>query len=171
MKDERMLNDRLRKAAISCGLCDQWQQDWQYDWTPETMVSRFFRGIDFFFDKRFISNDDIKNLFDKDFLRRNGIIVDDQYSLLNPKYAAILGKGTSTIRMNAYNGGTVYVADNSQVKIIASGNAFVMVHVLGNAQIDTEQKDKASIIVLRHSNGCKVTASGNVRVKDELDWI
>lgn len=166
MKTNKQLNKELRENAVSCGLCHQWKSDWKKDWSLETMIAQFYRGMDFFIKNRFISNDFIKESFDLTFRRDNGVLVDDKYSLLSPMNAILLGNSESVIRFNSYDVCTMYVLDDSCVKIIAKGNAFVLVHAYGNAQLGIEQKDKASVAVIKHSNGCVVISDDDITVKE-----
>ena len=167
MKNGKELNKSLREMTISCGLCQQWQGEWKQDWNLDKMVSQFYRGIDFFISKRFMPNGFIKGNFDRDFLRENGVLVDDEYSLLCPRNAILIGKSKSNIRFNAYNTGTLYILDESVAKVTAKGGAFVMVHVYGKAQLEAEQTDKARIVVVNHSEESIIIAADNVKVREE----
>lgn len=157
--------------AIEHGLCDRWQELWSEDWNENMMIAMFYKGIDFFFDKRFISNDFIKESFELDFLRENGILVDDKRSLLNLKHVCILGNSEASIRFNASHLGEVYVADNSRLHLIARNNAFVIVRLIGNAQTDIKQVDSAVVKVIRHDVTTKVKTSDGVKVAEEFDWL
>lgn len=167
--NKKELNNSLRTKAVSCGLCNDWQKEWRQDWNLDRMVSQFYRGIDFFIDKRFVSNEFIKDNFNKDFLRRNGIIVDDTYSMVNPLYSILVGKSKSTIRMNGYKAGTTYILDNSEVNVKASGKSFIIVHAYGCAKINAEQDDKARVVVIKHSTQCHVVAKENIKVVEEIN--
>ena len=68
-----------------CGLCNQWQMEWSIDWNNDRMISQFYRGIDFYLKTRFVDRQFIKENFDIGLLRKNGILVDDTYSLINPE--------------------------------------------------------------------------------------
>ena len=140
-KDNSQLNKDLRDMAIACGLCNEWQGLWKNDWSEEKMVVMFYKGIDFFFDKRFMSNDFIKQRFGSDFRYANGVLVDEKRSMMNMKHACILGKSEATLRYNLSHNGEVYVADNSHLHLIARNNSFVIVRLIGNAQADIEKKD------------------------------
>lgn len=171
MNDNVTINRILRQKAISSGLCEIWQQEWKYDWDSERMVSQFYRGIDFFLKYRFMSNEDFKEYFDKDFLRNHGVLVDDRYSLLNPKNAILIGNSQSTVRINSYNVCTVYAVDCSSVNVIAKNSSFVMIHLLGQAKAEVCQDDKAKAVVIRHSPDNAVTTYGSVSVKEEFDYL
>lgn len=171
MIDEGRLNTILRSDAIGCGLCSQWQKEWSADWNKDKLIRRFFKGIDFFLDTRFVSNEEIKKLFDREYLRGKGILVDDTHSLLNPKNAILLGASTARIRMNAYNTGTLYVTDTSKVSITARNSSFIMVHALGAPRIDVTQEDKAQVVIIKHSHDCVVASHGDVKIKEEYNYL
>ena len=166
------LNKTLRDDAIGFGLCQQWQGDWKSDWDKEKMVAKFFQGMDFCLKHRFPTNQFIIDNFDLDFRRKSNVLVDDKYSLLNPIHALILGSSESTIRMNARHGSTIYMRDNSHVKLLASGNSFVVVHLLDNAQIEVETQDKAHVAVITHSkNAILITNCKDVVLREEYNWL
>jgi len=164
--NEKELNNSLRTKAVNCGLCNGWQEEWRQDWGLDKMISQFYRGIDFFIDKRFVSNEFIKNSFDKDFLRRNGVLVDDAYSLLNTPNAIFIGDSKATVRFNGFSTGTVNVLDNSDARIVAKGNSFVMVHAYGSSQVSIEQKDKSKVVVVTHSKQCVVISDDNITLRE-----
>ena len=166
------LNKSLRKDAIDFGLCQQWQGDWQGDWDKEKMVEKFFQGMDFCLKHRYPTNQFIVDNFDLDFRRKSNVLVDDKWSLLNPPHALILGKSESTIRMNAHNATTIYMRDESYVKLLASGLSFVIVHLLDSAHITVETKDKAHVVVIAHSkDAALITDCEDVAYKEEYDWL
>ena len=169
MKTEKEINKELRDFAVSNGLCQEWQDMWEEDWNYEKMIEMFWNGIDFFLAKRFVDNDYINNNFDKDFLRDNGIIVDDKYSLLNPKNAIIIGDSTSVVRVNGYKASTIYALDNCHLKVTSKNRSFVIVHVLGKAKVDTSKYDLSRLVVILHSR--EATVTGNAIVREEYDYL
>lgn len=171
MIDNKEVNRQLRTAAINRGLCNQWQRDWRHDWDLETMKEKFFKGIDFFILNRFISNDKFKELFSVDELRKNGVLVDDKYSLVNPEHAIMVGNSQSTLRFNQYQVSTLYIIDNSQAKIEAKNNSFVMVHLFDTAQVEIKQTDNAKVVVLLHSNSAVIISDDCISIQYELDYL
>lgn len=165
------LNKELRTQAINNGLCAMWQKEWKEDWDLDKMISQFYRGIDFFLDKRFVSNNFIKENFDRDFLRKNGILVDDTYSLLNPRNAILIGESQSTIRFNNYMVATIYVIDNSKAKILAKGHSSVIVHLLGTPQVEVEQKEHGNVLIINHSKESVIISDDGIKIKEEFDYL
>ena len=169
MKDSVTLNKEIREMAISHGLCEGWQKEWEYDWDQDRMISQFFRGIDFFIYKRFIPVEYIKVNFDKYFLRHKGIIIDDTYSLLNPTNAILVGNSKSTIRINGMKASTIYVTDSSKATITVRDKSFAMVHLYGQSSIDAKAYDSASITIIKHSELANTKVSGRCKVLNEIE--
>lgn len=169
--DKKELNNELRTQAINNGLCAMWQKEWKNDWDLDKMVSQFYRGIDFFLDKRFVSDAFIKDNFEKDFLRKNGILVDDTYSLLNPSKAILIGNSQSNIRYNNYKVSTIYIIDNSKAKIIAKGHSAVIVHLLGSPQVEVEQKEHGNVLIINHSKESVIISDDGIKIKEEFDYL
>ncbi|MBR1556693.1 MAG: hypothetical protein IJ647_02855 [Prevotella sp.] len=168
----KKLNSDLRNDAISFGLCDQWQGDWKNDWDREKLVAKMYQGMDFCLKYRYPSKQFILDNFEQEFRRKSCVLVDDKYSLLNPQNALLLGNSESTIRMNAHNSATIYMRDESHVKLFASGLSFVIVHLLESAQVEVETKDNAHVVVITHSKFASlITGCQDVVYKEEYDWL
>ena len=162
------LNATLRNKAIELGLCNEWQKDWSENWSNETLVSKFFDGMDFCLSHNYPSNEFIKANFDDKFLIRNNVLVDVIRSILNSKQAAIFGNSMIKARYNGRACGRIYIKDNAALDINACNNSFVIVHVLGNAKVTAKCNDSSVLVVIRHSKECKINCFGNVAVKDEI---
>ena len=171
MINEKELNKSLREKAISNGLCAQWQRDWKKDWDVEEMISKFFKGLDFFLKNRFMSNEFMKDNFDIDVRRSHNVLVDDDYQLSNPKQSLITGNSNARINVDSWNVATIYIIDNSFTKVIAKENAFVMVHVLDSAQVNVTQEGDSKVFVYVHSKDSVVITTGKVTVKENLDYL
>lgn len=165
------LNKDLRDQAISLGLCKDWQKKWDKDWSNEKMVERMFRGLDFCLKNHWPSNDFILKHFDIDFLRKSCVFVNDKYSVVNPKESLILGKSDITVRYNADSYGNIHVRDNSSVKLTARNRSFILVHMYENASISAEQFDKATVVIVKHSQNVHITAKENIKVREEYDYL
>lgn len=168
---EKELNKELRERAIAHGLCRQWQEEWKDDWSLDKMMRRFYKGLDFYLKKRFVSGSFIKKNFPIDYRRKNGLLVDDTYSLVNPSEAILIGDSTSTIRINNTNTSNIYVTDKSKLKVIAKNRAFVIVHMLDSSSVGAEAYDSAKLIVIQHANSVHINANEQVEVKREFDYL
>lgn len=178
---EHELNTFIRNAAIDNGLCQAWRTDWYQDWSKQKLINKFYRGIDFFLEKRFITNQFIKEAMPLPLLRDNAILVDDNYSIINPcqrdekmYYAITLGNTNTNIRLNNRNIATCYICDNSKVNIYARHNSYVLVHLLHNATLIARTFDEAKVTILVHSEDATYAVFGSedsFRVKKELDYL
>lgn len=170
--DVKTLNKTLKDEAISLGLCAQWTKAWREGWDRNRLISKYKEGIDFCMKHDFPTCQLIKENFSRDMLRDECVLVDDTWSMLNPKIAVLQGKSFSTIRYNGWNAGTVYVRHTSHARIEAKNMTFVIVHLLNEAKVDCVATDKAKIVVLRHDENTALSSgTGNVVVKDELDYL
>lgn len=167
------VNEKLRNEAVNLGLCDKWQSEWKESWDKQKLIDKFYEGLDFCIINHYPSNEFIKRNFDRDLLRKNGLLVDDEYSLLNPKQSILLGTSKSTVRVNAMNVSRIWVRDISSVKIIARGYAGVIVHVLDSTcsvkLVDERiKKDDGGIVVIVHSENDNIELCESAMLKKEL---
>ena len=165
------LNKDLRNQAIALGLCQEWQNSWNKDWSKEKMVERFYKGLDFCLKHHYPSNDYILKHFDLEFRRKSNVYVNDRYSVCNPKQSLVLGESEITFRYNAWGNGSIHVRDNSTAKIYARNKSFVIVHLYENAYVTAEQTDKATIVLIKHSPNVTIVAEKNIKVKEEYDYL
>ena len=165
------LNKELKNQAVFLGLCQEWQKLWEKDWSREKMVERMYKGLDFCLKHHWPSNDYILKHFEQEFLRNNNIFVNDKHSVCNPKQSLVLGNSEMTIRYNAWGNGYIHVRDNSSAKIFARNKSFVIVHLYEKAYIEAEQQDKATIVIIKHSQDVTIVADKNIKVKEEYNYL
>lgn len=165
------LNKELRDQAIHLGICKEFRNLWKKDWSKEQMAERMYKGLDFCLKHHWPSNDFIIKHFDKDFLRQVLVFVNDKYSVCNPKQSLVLGSSEITFRYNAWGNGSIHIRDNSTAKIFAKNKSFVIVHLYEKAYVEAEQKDKATIVLIKHSPDVTIIADTNIKVKEEYDYL
>lgn len=175
-KNLGQINQELRSFAISHGLCSKWQKEWENDWSFDTLAQRYLMGIDFCFKHEYPSNEYLLSNFEQSFRRSVGIIVDDNYSLLNPEVCAIMGNSKAKVRTNSNTVSSIWIKDNAEVILIARGRSSQHVHVFGNAKINVEDcETNAEVLIFRHSDKVEVTPYekpvGNVIIHEELDYL
>lgn len=135
------------------------------------MVDMMYRGLDFCLKYHWPSNDYIQKHFDQDFLRKSNVFVNDKYSVNNPKESLVLGKSEVNFRYNAWGCGSIYLRDNSTAKIIAKNKSFVIVHMFEKAYIEADQKDKSTIVIVKHSPDVTIVADTNIKVREDYDYL
>lgn len=163
------LNEALRTKAIELGLCKEWQNDWREDWNTDKLISKFYDGIDFCLSRNYPTNDFIKDNFDRNTLLKNYILVDEKHSILNAPQAAVFGKSKIKARYNGRSFGRIYIKDDALINVVAHNSSTVLVHVLDSAVVHAECYDRASVVVIRHSEKCLICGKGSVVIKDELN--
>ncbi|PTL34592.1 hypothetical protein C7120_08815 [Prevotella sp. oral taxon 376] len=165
------LSGHLKSSAIKLGLCKQWQEEWKDNTDKQSLIDKYFSGLDFPMRFHWPSNDFIKENFEQRLLRDNNILVDDTRSLLNPKEAVILGTSKSIVRVNSDNYSTIYIRDSSHVEIIVKNKAFVIVHLFEKANIKVQTEDFPNVLILKHSKEVVIEATSNVKIKEDLDYL
>ena len=175
------LSKILREDARKIGLCDMWYGQWTDDTDKDELVSKFFRGLDFCIKHRWPSKSFITQHFSQDFLRDNGILVDDTRSypvrdenrrLVHLKEFVLIGDSHTTVRY-AYRPHmcNIWACDNSTVKVDVKYGAFIMIHLFDNTSADIKTDLVSSVTVIRHSRKAKVKKEGVVTVKDEFHYL
>lgn len=170
--DNKQLNTLLRKEAVSLGICDKVLATWEVNMNDGALISLGYRNIDFLLKHHWPSNQTLKSIWPSDFLRQNGVFVDDRWSVNNPEHSLVLGDSKITIRYNGWNIGKVYVRDNAQISITAKNKSTVFVHAFEDACVCVEQYDDARVVIIRHSENVVVTQHiGMAKVKNELGYL
>ena len=165
-------NKELRDKAIELGLCDQWQSYWKKDWDDRKMIAKYKEGIDFCLANDFPSVEYIKSHFNKQELRNGGVFVDDKHSVLNAKMIVVRGCSDITARYNGNTVAEVYVTDNSKLRLYAKNHCHVILHILGNAQVDISQEDDAKMLAIRHSKTCGIhVTKGSITEREEYTYL
>ena len=175
------LNHRLRQIAVSLDMCESVREKWDRTLSPQQLINLWYENYDFALQHHFPSNSDIKECFSKEILRENNIIVDDRYSIYNPKSpegfghpgkAVILGASTSNIRANGFYVGTIWVRDKSEVNVIAKGHADITVCVMDEASVNIKTYDDAKVLVMKYSPNVTVYAEGeNIRCRENYKYV
>lgn len=164
------LNNILREEGRFLGMCDEFYYE-KWDYSQDQLVQRMFDGIDFCLQHHWPSNEFIKKNFDKDFRRRHGVFVDDEYSICNVQDSLVLGGSKIRYRYSGKYYGNIRVRDLSFVHITARGNGLVIVHLFERACVTVEQSEMAKVSVIKHSPDVRVIASEGVRVLEEYDYL
>lgn len=165
------LNKELKAQAVALGLCSDWQNLWNKDWSKEKMVERMFRGLDFCLQYHWPSNDFIIKHFETHFRRKKNIFADDKYSVVNPKESLVIGTSDVTFRYNGHSYGNIHIRDNSSAKVMARNISFVIVHLYENASVTAEQLDNSKIVLVKHSKNVSINAAVNITIREEYDYL
>ncbi len=144
-----VLNRSLRSSAISLGLCQQWQSEWQSDKTPDELIRMFRRGQDFCIAHDFPTLETIRACFSPSDLERNGIYLDadldtdtdSQSSDPENPHATTLQNGTyiflgtcrGTVRFPRWSAAILYVRHDSHLHIEAGDFSRIQIHLYDTA--------------------------------------
>lgn len=164
------LNDTLREEGRFLGMCDEFYNE-KWDFSLEQLVERMFKGIDFCLQHHWPSNEFIKKNFKRDFLREQGIFVDDEYSICNVQESLVLGGSKVRYRYSGKYYGNIRVRDLSLVEVTARGDGLVIVHLFERACAKVERSEKAKVAIIKHSPKVLVSASEGVRIVEEYDYL
>lgn len=169
--EENRLSIELRQQAVGLGLCMEWQREWKDETDKQTLIDKYFEGLDFPMRFHWPSNKFVKENFEQELLRKNNILVDDTRSLLNPKEAVILGSSVAKIRVNGISHSIIYLRDDSDVDLCVRNRAFVVVHLFEQAKINIRAYDAPNVLILKHSERASIEAPEGVKIKIDLDYL
>ena len=178
---EKEISIKLREDARRIGLCDKWYNEWQDETDKEHLVDMFRKGMDFCIKHRWPSVSFIKQHFSREFLRDNGILIDDVRSypvrdetrrLVYLSDFVLFGRSHATIRYNFRpNVCQVWALDNSKVTVDVKYGAFIMVHLFDNASADITTDLVSKVVVIRHSHNNRIKKEGIVTIKNEYNYL
>ena len=159
----KRLSDRMKKEAVSLGLCAEWTAEWKDASSKDEMAEKYVRGIDFCIAHDWPSCEVIKKEFG-DVMHNHGVYVDEAVRLHNPKTVILNGHCDATITCDGYAVTNVYVRHKSKLSVVCSGLANVRVNVLDDSQVKVDSDLTAKAFIYQYSG--KVEASRNVVVRD-----
>lgn len=167
------LSNVLLHEAIDLGLCEQWQREWGTNPTEQELIDKFRRGIDFCLSHHWPSCKFINEHFGQALLRKNNILVNDHYSLLNPAFAALLGQTSSTIRYSGNKPSHIYIGGHSVAKIFIKTSALIIVEVRDSAQVEIipDEHYKISTKIFCYSDDAVVIAPKEIVCVKSNDYL
>lgn len=151
-------------------LCDQWYGEWADDTTPQELIDKYKKGIDFILGRpNFPTNTFIKTHIDKELLNSNGIYVDEQHLDIVADGVVILnGKCYGRVEVKEFGYADIYVRHGSIVTIYADSLSRVSVNVLDDADVTVTKDSCAKAFVYQY--GGIVHAGEGVIVRDRKDF-
>lgn len=124
----------------------------------------YIRHIDFCFEHDFPSKDYIKATFGKE-TSKHGIYVDEDIEVCNQGSCIALGSSKGSVLTSDYGVSEIHARHDSNLKVIAKGNAFVMVDVYDDAVVDVCAYDRAKVCVNKHGGNVTYNATDDAVVK------
>ena len=161
------VNSELFSQAKALRMCDEVHRFW-YGRTlsADELFSLFYANLDFCTDYRWPAKETLKSFFTPDQRHKNGMVVDESWSLLNPVHAIVIGDSKATARYNAFTVGRITVMDNSSCLITVKGHARVCIHLYDKANAHVTVSDNAHATITKHSPDCECLTWGQTTIKD-----
>jgi hypothetical protein len=161
------LNKELAKEARRKGICKEWHNQLKNLEDKRQMVEMYIRGIDFCLKNNYPGNDFILEHFNG-IRTEYGIFVDDTINILNQNRCVALGKTTGRVETTGYGICEIFVKHHFVLTIVAKDNAFVMIDIFDNAEIEAIALNNAKVCVNQYGgNVISTTGSepGNAIIK------
>jgi len=156
---------QLAWQASNIGICNEWLQELKSTEDIDKMLDMYLKGIDFCLSNDFPTNDYIQKTF-KGKMEHKGIHLDENLVVQNESKVVVLGMCTGLVHVFDYNVSEVFIKHNSDITIIAEGNAFVMVDIFDDAKLKVVTNDNAKVCVNRYNgNDIDAYSNGNSVIK------
>lgn len=143
------LGYELAKQAKKNGICEDWYLELKNEKNIDKMLEMYVKGIDFCLSNDFPSNHFIAKNF-KGKMEKHGIHLDEFLNIVSEPKVVALGKCFGSIEANNYDVCEVFIKNDSEIIITATGNSFVMIDVFDNSKLTVYAKDNAKVCVNRY---------------------
>lgn len=164
------LNKTLLAGAVSLGLCQKWQNDWEGNKSSGELIEMYKRGIDFCVDREWPSCDWILANFERAELRAKGVFIKETGDEI------VLDSGVSVIRGFE---GDVIVPKNTVTTLHCQSNKLLVVRVHKGARLFMHIHRTPCVViadepmsfakVYRYDDVSNVEIRGNASVKDAFE--
>lgn len=158
------LSKRMKKEAISLGLCEKWQSEWADKTSKDEMAEKFVRGIDFCIKHDWPSPKFIKKNFG-DVMHRHGVYADENF-ITNSPTTILWGACDGEIIANRNETKTAYVKHNSKLKIYAGANSLVFVCIYDNAELEIACDKTSKVFVYRYGGSVTYREGDPVKIRE-----
>lgn len=162
------LQEDLKRKAIACGLCEQWQREWGKP-DEDELINKFIEGIDFCIEHNYPTNDYIIRHFKQETLHRHGVYVSEDFMAVNPPVIVAQGECNGKVALHDVVSRDIYVRHTSRLKLTVTDYARASVRVHDNAIVDIDNKGYGRVYVYQY--GGKVRAKGDVIIRDRRKTI
>ena len=173
MEKEKNLSMSLRDEADRLGLCSAWHNAWQDGATPQELINKYLRGIDFCLANQWPTAEFIRSRFDVDILRRNGVLANDRYSIRNKPEIVILGSSDVIVRLDGGCSSRIYVNDNSKARIFVRTAEKVIIEARDRSSVEiiADSYYNTDVSAYVYSDTASVKAPPEVRILREQDYL
>lgn len=158
------LNNKLAEMAQKAGICEEWFTRLIYTEDKDKLIKMYLEGIDFCLSNEYPDNEFIRRHF-VGTCEAYGIFLDEPIAVLNSAHVVTLGRCMGTAEYTDFTVGEVFVKHASKLAINASGNAFVMVDVFDDAEVEVTATDNAKVCVNQYGGNISEKKDGNAVIK------
>lgn len=155
---------KLASMAKKFGICEDWYLELKNEKNTDRILDMYLRGIDFCLANNFPSNEFIRDNF-KGKINDKGIYLDSVLIAKDQPKVVILGSCLGRVETKDFDVCEVFIKDNSEIVITASGNSFVMVDVFDNAKLTVYSKENANVCVNLYGGNIIQNAQGKGKIK------
>ena len=143
------INRDMAKAAEAAGVCKEWHERLLHTTDLQSLSDLYFNGIDFCIKKQVPSIEYLRQL-GAQILEPIGIYVDGKPSLGNCRRAAFYGSCEGYAVYSGYNTGQLYLTGQTRLRVIAQGNAVVVIDAFDSSVLEVEARGDARITVFQY---------------------
>lgn len=155
------LNKELALEAKKHDICEEWFNDLLQTEDKVRLIKMYLKGIDFCLSNEYPSLSFIKENF-VGIMEKYGIFLDETIKTENYRHMVALGRCEGSAEYTGFEVGQVFVKHESKLTIQASGNAFVMVDMFDNSEVEVIASDNAKVCV-NHYGGTISTSTSETR--------
>lgn len=158
------LSKRMKKEAISLGLCEKWQNEWIDNTSKDEMAEKFVKGIDFCIKHDWPSAKFIKKNFG-DVIHRHGVYVDENFITDSPT-TILWGDCDGEIIVGRNETKTAYVKHNSKLRLHAGANSIVFISIYDNAELNITCDKTSKVFVYRYGGSVTYRNGDPVKIRE-----
>lgn len=156
------VNKRLARDAKKKGICEEWFARLVETKDKGELIKMYLKGIDFCLSNEYPSNEFIRQHF-VGTCEAFGVFLDEPITAENFQHVVALGDCEGAATYDGWNVGQVFLKHRSRLKVLATGNSFVVVDVFDETAVEVEARDNAKVCV-NHYGGNITTATGGKAV-------
>ena len=129
----------------------------------DDLIKMYLKGIDFCLSNEYPSNEFIRQHF-IGVCEAYGVFLDETITAENFEHVVALGDCEGAAAFNGWNAGQVFVKHRSRLKVLATGNSFVVVDVFDETAVEIEARDNAKVCVNHYGGKITTTTDGDKSV-------
>lgn len=162
-KEER--SQELKRQAVELGLCRKWTNEWTEGLDADELIDRYIRGIDFCIARDYPSRTDMRKMFTKEEMERNGVFLDSDTAVTNRNGTIVMNGDCDMKVIAAKNTVTeIYLRHGSKLKLGVGDIASVTVNVYDGAELNAVNMGFGKLLIVRHTESCRLNIVGTHKI-------